>query len=55
VNELKQALARAGYVFTDAEIARFVSSVDINNDGKLSFQGKKTYLNLFFSKIKIIN
>jgi Ca2+-binding EF-hand superfamily protein len=39
VNELKQALAKAGYIFTDSEIARFVSSVDVNYDGKLSLGG----------------
>ena len=36
---MKQALARAGYIFSDAEIARFVASVDTNFDGKLSFNG----------------
>jgi Ca2+-binding EF-hand superfamily protein len=39
-NELKQALARAGYTFTDAEISRFVASIDLNNDGRLNFQGR---------------
>ena len=45
INELKQALARAGYNFTDSEIARFVASIDLNNDGKVSFPGK--YLQFF--------
>jgi hypothetical protein len=39
VNELKHALAKAGYIFSDAEIARFVASVDANFDGKLSYNG----------------
>lgn len=48
VSELKQALAKAGYIFSDAEIARFVSSIDVNNDGKLSLNGTFVY---FYSKI----
>jgi Ca2+-binding EF-hand superfamily protein len=39
LNELKQALAKAGYIFSDSEIARFIASVDTNFDGKLSFNG----------------
>ena len=39
VSELKQALAKAGYVFSDAEISRFVASIDANNDGKVSLSG----------------
>jgi Ca2+-binding EF-hand superfamily protein len=41
LNELKQALAKAGYIFSDSEIARFIASVDSNFDGKLSFNGLK--------------
>ena len=37
--ELKQAFARYGYNFSDAEIARFVATVDVNNDGQLNLQG----------------
>jgi Ca2+-binding EF-hand superfamily protein len=45
VNELKNALVRAGYIFTDAEIARFIASVDLNFDGKLSYNGMFMFLN----------
>ncbi len=50
VSELKKALARYGYNFTDSEIAKFVASIDLNNDGKLNFQGKFYRL---FIKIRI--
>lgn len=44
VKELKQALARYGYSFTDGEISKFVASIDLNNDGRLNFQGRNIYL-----------
>ena len=47
MSELKQALAKAGYIFSDAEIARFVDSIYLNNDGRLSFNGNILYF-LFY-------
>ena len=54
VSELKQALAKAGYIFSDAEISRFVASIDANNDGKVSLSGMFwILLNWWFLKINL--
>lgn len=53
VGELKQALAKAGYIFSDAEISQFVASIDLNFDGKLSYNGKKIYIYKILNSVSI--
>jgi Ca2+-binding EF-hand superfamily protein len=40
VQELRQILAKVGQYFTEEQIANLIATVDSDNDGKLSFQGK---------------
>jgi Ca2+-binding EF-hand superfamily protein len=39
VEELKLILSKIGQFYTDEQISAMISSVDVNNDGKLNFQG----------------
>ena len=44
VQELRQILAKVGQHFSEEQIANLIGTVDSDNDGKLSFKGKKNVI-----------
>ena len=44
VQELRQILAKVGQHFSEEQIANLIATVDSDNDGKLSFKGKKNVI-----------
>lgn len=52
-SELRTAFQRMGHALTDQEIKAIYKHVDINNDGKINFQGADYYYSIILVYYKI--